>query len=39
MKDVRDAISNLLDKTSLADMLEREDKAAKIEEGILDFSI
>jgi len=39
MKDVRDAITNVLDKTSLADMLERADKAAKMEKGILDFSI
>ena len=39
MKDVRDAISNILDKTSLADMLEREEKAANIEKGILNFSI
>jgi len=39
MKDVRDAITNILDKTSLADMLEREEKAAKREKGILDFSI
>ncbi len=39
MKDVRDAISNILDGTSLADMLEREEKAAKMEKGILDFSI
>jgi Rrf2 family protein len=39
MKDVRDAITNVLDKTSLADMVEREEKAAKMEKGILDFSI
>ena len=39
MKDVRDAISNILDKTSLADMLEREEKAAKMDKGIVDFSI
>lgn len=39
MKDVRDAIANILDGTSLADMLEREERAAKAEKGILDFSI
>ncbi|HEX9024014.1 MAG TPA: Rrf2 family transcriptional regulator [Geobacteraceae bacterium] len=39
MKDVRDAIANILDGTSLADMLEREERAAKMEKGILDFSI
>ncbi len=39
MKDVRDAISSILDGTSLADMLEREERAAKMEKGILDFSI
>ena len=39
MKDVRDAITNVLDKTSLSDMLEFEEKAIKMENGILDFSI
>jgi len=39
MKDVRDAISNILDRTSLSDMLELEEKAIKMENGILDFSI
>ena len=39
MKDVRDALTNVLDKTSLADMLEREEKATKKEKGILDFNI
>ena len=39
MKDVRDAITNILDKTSLADMQEQEEKAVKMEKGILDFSI
>jgi len=39
MKDVRDAISNILDKTNLADMMEREEKAIKMEKKILDFSI
>ena len=39
MKDVRDAMADILDGTSLADLLEREEKAAKKEKGILDFSI
>jgi Rrf2 family protein len=39
MKDVRDAMAGILDGTSLADLLEREEKAAKKEKGILDFSI
>ena len=39
MKDVREAITNILDKTSLADMLEREEKAVKMVKGIVDFSI
>lgn len=29
MKDVRDAITNVLDKTSLAEMLDREERALK----------
>jgi Rrf2 family protein len=39
MKDVRDAITSILDKTSLSDVLELEEKAIKMENGILDFSI
>ena len=39
MKDVRDAITNVLDKTSLADMLEREEKAQQQEKGILQYMI
>jgi Rrf2 family protein len=39
MKDVRDAITNVLDKTSLADMLEREEKAHQQEKGILQYMI
>jgi Rrf2 family protein len=39
MKDVRDAITNVLDKTSLADMLEREEKAKQQEKGILQYMI
>jgi Rrf2 family protein len=39
MKDVRDAIANILDKTSLADMLEREQKAEQQERGILQYFI
>ena len=39
MKDVRDAISNILDKTTLSDMLEREEKAKQMEQGIIHYSI
>ncbi len=39
MKDVRDAISSILDKTSLADMLELEEKAEQRERGILQYMI
>jgi Rrf2 family protein len=39
MKDVRDAISNILDKTSLADMLEREEKVQQQEKGIMQYFI
>jgi DNA-binding IscR family transcriptional regulator len=39
MKDVRDAIANILDKTSLANMLEREERAQQQEKGILQYFI
>jgi Rrf2 family protein len=39
MKDVRDAIANILDKTSLGDMLEREEKAQQQEIGVLQYFI
>ncbi len=39
MKDVRDAISSILDKTSLADMLELEEKADQRVRGILHYTI
>ncbi len=39
MKDVRDAISNILDKTTLCDMLEREERAKQKESGNLHYSI
>ncbi len=39
MKDVRDAISSILDKTSLADMLELEEKADQRVRGILHYMI
>jgi len=39
MKDVRDAISNVLDKTSLADMLDREERALKQVLGTTDYHI
>jgi Rrf2 family protein len=39
MKDVRDAISNILDKTTLSDMLEREERAKLKGKGIIHYSI
>ncbi len=39
MKEVRDAISAILDKTTLADMLEREERAEQQEKGILQYMI
>ena len=39
MKDVRDAIANILDNTSLADMLEGEEKAQQQERGVLQYFI
>ncbi len=39
MKDVRDAISSILDNTSLADMLELEEKAEQRVRGILHYMI
>ena len=39
MKEVRDAISNILDKTSLADVLEREEKAQQQDKGVLQYFI
>ncbi len=39
MKDVRDAMSSILDKTSLADMLELEEKAEQRVRGILHYMI
>ena len=39
MKDVRDAIADILDNTSLADMLERAEKAEQQERGILQYFI
>lgn len=39
MKDVRDAIADILDGTSLADVLDRSDKAAQLESGILNYCI
>jgi Rrf2 family protein len=39
MKDVRDAIADILDGTSLADVLERSDKAAQQASGILNYCI
>jgi len=39
MKEVRDAISNILDKTSLADVLEREEKAKQQEKGVFKYFI
>ncbi|HEY5975940.1 MAG TPA: Rrf2 family transcriptional regulator [Geobacteraceae bacterium] len=39
MKEVRDAIAGILDSTTLADVLERMDKAEKQARGVLDFFI
>ena len=39
MKDVSDAITNILDKTSLSDMLEFEERAKQKRRGILHYSI
>jgi Rrf2 family protein len=39
MKDVRDAIAGILDHTSLKDVLERSDKAARNAKEIIDYSI
>ena len=39
MKDVRDAMANVLDKTSLADMLDREERALKQVMGTTDYHI
>ncbi|GAB7026862.1 RrF2 family transcriptional regulator [Geotalea toluenoxydans] len=39
MKDVRDAIAEILDGTSLADLLERSEKAEQLEKGIFTYCI
>lgn len=39
MKDTRDAIAKVLDGTTLADVLEKIEKAEKEHKGILDFCI
>ena len=39
MKDVRDAIAGILDRTSLADALERVDHAEEAQKGVLNFCI
>jgi Rrf2 family protein len=39
MKDVRDAIAQIFDGTTLSDVLERIDKANRQKQGIIDFSI
>lgn len=39
MKDIREATAKILDGTSLADMLEREEKVKHLEEGILNYAI
>lgn len=39
MKDVRDAIARVLDNTSLQEMLERSEAAARQGQGIVDYSI
>lgn len=39
MKDVRDAMSAILDGTSLADVLEKIDNAEEAQKGVLNFCI
>ena len=39
MKDVRDAMAKILDGTSLADVLDRIDKAEQADKGVLNFCI
>jgi Rrf2 family protein len=39
MKDVRDAIAKVLDNTSLQEMLERSEQAARQGRGIIDYNI
>jgi Rrf2 family protein len=39
MKDVRDAMAQILDGTTLADVLEKIDNAKDIQKGILNFCI
>lgn len=39
MKDVRDSMAEILDGTSLADVLERIDSAREQQNGVLDFCI
>jgi Rrf2 family protein len=39
MKDVRDAIAKVLDNTSLQEMLERSEQAARQGQGIVDYII
>jgi DNA-binding IscR family transcriptional regulator len=39
MKEVRDAMSDILDGTSLADVLESIDNAEEVQKGVLNFCI
>jgi Rrf2 family protein len=39
MKDVRDAIADILDGTTLKDVLEREEQASQRDKGILNYMI
>ncbi|GFO53981.1 Rrf2 family transcriptional regulator [Geomonas sp. Red276] len=39
MKDVRDAMAKILDNTTLADALERIDRAEEAQQGVLNFCI
>jgi hypothetical protein len=39
MKDVRDAMSKILDGTTLFDVLEQIDTAEKAQKGVLNFCI
>ncbi len=39
MKDLRDATAKILDGTTLADMLRREENAKQMQEGVLNYAI
>lgn len=39
MKDIREAAARILDGTTLADMLEREEKEKQVTEGVIHYAI